>query len=288
MAWQRKIPFGYSMENGEIQCDSMESEAVREIYSRYLSGAAYSKIADEMMRQGIHYHQHTTEWNKHMIKRILENERYLGEKGYPAIIDQVTYMNTQLLRGSKTVYAPCPDYIQPIREKAVCGICGANMLRDTRSNGKPRWHCENSDCGNRLYIADETLRDALAERLVALASSPSLLDWPVPRGSGEQTLEVVRIENEITRELNKAAPSVDYTRMLILACAAEKYTGLYDRTPHRRIQRLQAWLVSRPVDETTCGALLKTAISGIAFESGGTLSLRLVNGNYDTDAGKEN
>lgn len=76
--------------------------------------------------------------------------------------------------------------------------------------------------------------------------------------------------------------------MLILACAAEKYTGLYDRTPHRRIQRLQAWLVNRPVDETTCGALLKTAISGIAFESGGTLSLRLVNGNYDTDAGKEN
>lgn len=288
MAWQRKIPFGYTMENGEIQCSHMESEAVRDVYRRYLSGAAYSKIADEMMRQGIHYHQHTAEWNKHMVKRILENERYLGEKGYPAIIDQVTYMNAQLLRGSKTDYAPCPDYIQPIREKAVCGVCGAKMLRDTRSNGKPRWHCENSDCGNCLYIADEMLRDMLAERLVALASSPSLLDWPVPRGSGEQTLEVVRIENEITRELNKAAPSVDYTRMLILACAAEKYTGLYDRTPHRRIQRLQARLVSRPVDDTTCCALMDTAVSGIAFEAGGKLSLRLVNGNNFSQDGKEN
>ena len=91
MAWQRTIPFGYTMENGAIQCHPAESEAVREIYSRYLDGAAYSKIADEMMRQGIHYHQHTAEWNKHMVKRILENERYLGEKGYPAIIDQVTY-----------------------------------------------------------------------------------------------------------------------------------------------------------------------------------------------------
>lgn len=287
MAWQRTIPFGYTMENGAIQCHPVESEAVREIYRRYLDGAAYSKIADEMMHQGIHYHQHTAEWNKHMIKRILENERYLGEKGYPTIIDQTTYMNAQLLRGSKTDYAPCPDYIQPIREKAVCGVCGAKMLRDTRSNGKPRWHCENSDCGNCLYIADEMLRDMLAERLVALASSPNLLDWPIPRGSSEQTLEVVRIENEITRELNKAAPSVDYTRMLILACAAEKYTGLYDRTPHRRIQRLQARLVSRPVDDTTCCALMDTAVNGIAFENGGKLSLRLVNGNNLKIDGKE-
>jgi hypothetical protein len=279
MTWQRKIPFGYAMENGEIQCSPTESEAVRVIYRRYLSGAAYGKIADEMARQGIHYHQHTAEWNKHMVKRILENERYLGEKGYPAIIDRVTYMNAQLLRGIKTDYIPCPHYIQPIREKAVCGVCGANMLRDTKANGKVRWYCENGDCGNRLYITDEALRDALAERLIALASTPSLLDWPVPRNSGDQPLEVVRIENEITRELNKAEPSADYTRMLILACAAEKYAGLYDRTPHRRIQRLQARLASRPIDEAVCGALFESTVKEIAFEADGQFSLRLVNGN---------
>jgi len=288
MAWQRKIPFGYTMENGEIQYSPTESEAVRDIYRRYLSGAAYGKIADEMARQGIHYHQHTAEWNKNMVKRILENERYLGEKKYPAIIDRVTYMNAQLLRGSKTDYEPCPDYIQPIREKAVCGVCGANMLRDTKANGKARWYCENDDCGNRLYITDEALRDMLAERLIALASAPSLLDWPVPRNSDERPLEVVRIENEITRELNKAEPSADYTRMLILACAAEKYAGLYDRTPHCRIQRLQARLVSRPIDETVCGALFNTAVKEIAFETDGQFSLRLINGNNLNADGKEN
>jgi hypothetical protein len=288
MAWQRKIPFGYAMENGEIQCSSAESEAVRDIYRRYLSGTAYGKIADEMARQGIHYHQHTAEWNKHMVKRILENERYLGEKGYPAIIDRVMYMNAQLLRGSKTEYTTCPDYIQPIREKAVCGICGAHMLRDTKANGKARWYCENTDCGNRLYITDEALRDALAKRLIALASTPSLLDWPVPRDSGDRPLEVVRIENEITRELNKSEPSADYTRMLILACAAEKYAGLYDRTPHRRIQRLQARLVSQPIDENVCGALFEAAVKEITFEADGKLILRLVNGNNLNDDGKEN
>lgn len=288
MAWQRKIPFGYTMQSGEIHCNPMESAAVRDIYMSYLAGAAYSKIADEMVRQGIHYHQHTAEWNKHMVKRILENERYLGEKGYPAIIDHVTYMNAQLLRGSKTEYTPCPDYIQPIREKAVCGVCGAKMLRDTRSNGKARWYCENADCGNRHYITDEALRDVLAKRLVALANTPNLLDWPVPHNSGELPLEVVRIENEITRELNKAEPSTEYSKMLILACAAEKYAGLYDRTPHRKLQRLQARLVSRPVDDTACGELFQAAIQDIAFEADGKLSLGLVNGKNLKDDGKEN
>jgi hypothetical protein len=288
MAWQRKIPFGYIMEDGEIQCSPTESEAVRDIYRRYLNGAAYSKIADEMALQGIHYHQQTAEWNKHMVKRILENERYLGEKGYPAIIDRVTYMNAQLLRGSKTDYEPCPDYIQPIREKAVCGVCGAKMNRDTKSNGKTRWYCENDNCENRRYITDEALRDALVERLITLANNPALLDWPIPRNSRDQPLEVMRIENEITRELNKAEPSADYTGMLILACAAEKYAGLYDRTPHRRIQRLQARLVSRPIDETVCGALFESAVKEIAFEAGGQLGLRLVNGNNLKDDRREN
>lgn len=288
MVWQRKIPFGYAMENGKIQSNPTESEAVRDIYRRYLSGAAYGKIADEMVRQGIHYHQHTAEWNKNMVKRILENERYLGEKGYPAIIDRTTYMNAQLMRGSKTEYSPCPDYIQPIREKTVCGVCGAKMIRDTKSNGKARWYCENDNCENRRYITDEALRDALAERLITLANNPALLDWPIPRNSGDQPLEVMRIENEITRELNKAEPSEDYTKMLILASATEKYAGLYDRTPHRRIQRLQARLVSRPINETVCGALFESAVKEIAFEADGQLSLRLVNGNNLKDDRREN
>ena len=74
MAWQRKIPFGYTMKKGEIQCSPTESAAVKEIFRLYADGMAYSKIAAEMMRRGLRYHSHTAEWNKHMVKRILENE----------------------------------------------------------------------------------------------------------------------------------------------------------------------------------------------------------------------
>ena len=69
MAWQRKIPFGYTMKKGEIQCSPTESAAVKEIFRLYADGMAYSKIAAEMMRRGLRYHSHTAEWNKHMVKR---------------------------------------------------------------------------------------------------------------------------------------------------------------------------------------------------------------------------
>lgn len=86
MAWQRKIPFGYQVQNGRINCQPEEAKFVRSIFSHYLLGSSYSQIADEMARQGVRYHQHTAQWNKHMVKRILENERYLGMDGYPRLV----------------------------------------------------------------------------------------------------------------------------------------------------------------------------------------------------------
>ena len=86
MAWQRKTPFGYQIQNGRITCHPEEAESVRYIFSHYLLGSSYNQIADEMAQQGVRYHQHTAQWNKHMVKRILENERYLGLDGYPRLI----------------------------------------------------------------------------------------------------------------------------------------------------------------------------------------------------------
>ena len=59
MAWQRKTPFGYMIQNGEIICHPQESGAVRDIFARYLRGESYSQIAGGMERLGIRYHQHT-------------------------------------------------------------------------------------------------------------------------------------------------------------------------------------------------------------------------------------
>ena len=106
MAWQRKIPFGYQVQNGRINCHPEEAELVRAIFSRYLLGGSYSQIADEMTQQGVRYHQHTAQWNKHMVKRILENERYLGMDGYPQLVTDEEFLAARLRRGEQNTYAP--------------------------------------------------------------------------------------------------------------------------------------------------------------------------------------
>lgn len=286
MAWQRKIPFGYVMKNGEILCCPTESAAVKEIFRLYSEGMAYSKIADEMMLRGIPYHKHTNQWNKHMVKRILENERYLGEREYPSIIESETFMHIQLIRGDKNTYTPCPDYIKPIREKAVCGVCGGRMVRDTRASSKVRWYCQTEGCANRRYIGDEDTHTALTGRLNALAQKPDLFVWPLPQQAGELTLEAARIQNEVIRELNKAEPGVEYIKMLILACAAEKYSGLPDYTPYHQMQILRERITDRPMDDELRNEILRTAVQEIRFTGGG-LELRLINGKTLEANGKE-
>ena len=65
--------------DGLIQQHPQEADAVRYIYGQYLAGASLLTIAENMTRQGVRYHQRTAEWNKNMVKRILENARWQTE-----------------------------------------------------------------------------------------------------------------------------------------------------------------------------------------------------------------
>ena len=86
MKQNRYLPFGYRIVNGVLTVDETEAEAVRHIYADYLSGQSYQFIAAKMSAGTVPYKADSPTWNKHMVKRILENPRYTGEKGFPALI----------------------------------------------------------------------------------------------------------------------------------------------------------------------------------------------------------
>ena len=50
MAWQRKTPFGYMVRGGETVPCPTEADAVQNIFTRYLAGASFGRIAEEMSR----------------------------------------------------------------------------------------------------------------------------------------------------------------------------------------------------------------------------------------------
>lgn len=101
MAWQRKIPFGYIIEGGITQPHPREADAVRYIFSQYLAGASLLAIAEDMTEHGPRYHQHTPAWNKNMVKRVLENQKYIGAESYPPLVSNENFAAARCQRSSR-------------------------------------------------------------------------------------------------------------------------------------------------------------------------------------------
>ena len=81
MGSNRKRPFGYKMELGEIVLHPAEAETVRWIYDSYLAGASYNALVDKLRERGISY-DGDKPWNKNMAARILADRWYNGEGDY--------------------------------------------------------------------------------------------------------------------------------------------------------------------------------------------------------------
>ena len=75
MAKNRYLPFGYMIRNGEIVINEQEAALVRTAFEEYMTGASYAAVAETLQATGIRYHSDTPLWNKHMVKRMLENSR---------------------------------------------------------------------------------------------------------------------------------------------------------------------------------------------------------------------
>lgn len=275
MAWERKIPFGYRMEGGIVTAHPKESKAVETIFTLYCGGTSYNGIAEEMMTQGIPYHQKTPRWNKNMVARILENERYIGAGGYPKLIADDKFLSAQLLRQNKTAYTHCPKEIEPIKEKAVCAVCGEKMKRDIK-NGYPRWLCQNSECGCRNRISDETLLDTLKELLEKLANTSPLLPAPIQEKS--PSIDAIRIQNELNLCLNRAGTSPEYLKSLIFAAAEERYNSTPDPTPAYENEQLREQLGQYPYAKDTLTELFQQYVSAVLIGTESSIALRLPDG----------
>ena len=81
----RKQPFGYRMTLGEITILPEEAETVRSIYLQYIAGASFKQLAEQLQAEDVLYDEDKS-WNKNMVARILEDDRYIGKKEFPALI----------------------------------------------------------------------------------------------------------------------------------------------------------------------------------------------------------
>lgn len=97
---KRKLPFGYQLKQGDVTIHEAEAALVNEIFERYVLGASYLDITRMLKNQPVTY-QPDKLWNKNMVARILENACYVGENGFPPIIEKDVFQRAAEKRSRK-------------------------------------------------------------------------------------------------------------------------------------------------------------------------------------------
>ena len=118
MGSNRKRPFGYRMELGEIVLHPAEAETVRWIYDSYLTGDSYSALVDKLRERCVPY-DGDKPWNKNMAARILADRRYTGEAGFPQIIPEGQFRMVQVRRQERA--SPCKKTPAQKELRKLCG-----------------------------------------------------------------------------------------------------------------------------------------------------------------------
>ena len=143
----RKILYGYQIHDGALAIVPEEQRVVRMVYTLYNAGASYQIISDALNRQNIPFSPEAPLWNKHKVKRVLENARYIGKDGYPAMIDASDFQSVQekisekggkyQVQGKVTPFDRLKPYLRcTCGEKMVClGGHQMHKLRKRRNSG---------------------------------------------------------------------------------------------------------------------------------------------------------
>lgn len=143
-------------------------------------------------------------------------------------------------------------------------------MRDTKSHGRPRWRCKDPECKGSVYLDDSVMLEQVTQKLKELAQSPVCIQPPKP---DPVSADAQRIENELALCFNRADTNPEYMKTLILAAAAERYTGLIDPTPAHRLAMLQEKLVQDPENEEALWELFEVSVTQVCIGKGGEISL---------------
>ena len=280
MARNRVIPFGYCMKNGEITTEPKEVYAVAEIFREYLNGSSLLQIAKLMESENIRYTEDSDRWNKNMVKRIIENEKYLGTDKYPQIIDEDIFRraNEKRVRKATSLNLVCDD-LQGIRKVTYCLECGEKLFRKTNGKGREYWNCGNPDCFKYEYrLTDQMIIGAVLTVLNTAIANPSLIENSGEISVYSPTVDVIRKQNEINQMTDSLQMDFDRVKAEIFKLAEMKYDCCtYNDSPQKAAE-IKALLKNHEQLNTLDIGLFKACVSRIWISHFCTIEVELING----------
>lgn len=280
MAKNRTIPFGYCMRNGEIKVDFTESKAVVRIFEEYMNGSSFLQIAKLMEFEKIRYTANSEHWNKNMVKRIIENEKYLGNGKCPQIIDGETFKIANKKRVQKaTSVCVISEELQEIRNRTYCSECGRRLSRIGGNCRCGKWDCRNPDCYRLGYqLTDQMIINSVLTVLNTAIANPNLIESSGEVSKYSPTDDVIRKQNEISQMLDSAQPDFDRIKSEIFRLAEIKYDCCtYNESPQKTAE-IKALLENYEQLNTLDIGLFKACVSRIWISHFCIVEIEFING----------
>lgn len=239
----RKLPFGYCMQNGQICVADAEAEIIRMIFTSYAEGNSYETLA-EWLNHGEHAYFPGRRWNKNTLARILQDERYLGNGVYPAILAAVAFQR---------------------RKPAASGKLNHPQIKDVRVLARCMTSAVNS--------TDKRLMDSVAELLQGLCRHPdAVVSLPAADMESEGILAA---KDSLTHELENGEFDEATARAKAISLAAARFDAL--GSEDYETMRIQYILARAEQNGGLDTALLRQITSAILIFPTGEVSLRLKN-----------
>ena len=272
----RTIPFGYKYENGVLAINPPEARTVQKVFAAYLSGEPLSKIAAHLTAKLVEYLPGCWHWDKARVKRILDNDRYIGAGTFPQLISEKQFqMAHQKKESANTNRQPVNEDIKLFKGLTYCHHCGSPMVRrmDSRMEHPVTWKCPQ--CGYFLPLPDEEYKQRVFLLQKKLADNPLLAEKEedeIPVTS----METRRLTNEIFRKLDSGNFSEDELVTLALQCAAKNYEAI--TSAQHITDRLTATLLHAGSLSAFDRELFQRTVSEIHLTRKGEVLLKLQNG----------
>lgn len=224
---KRKLPFGYRLDNGDVIIQNSEADCVRWIFTAYLQGASLKAISEGLNERLCVRYAPGKPWNKNMVDRILQDQRYSGDALYPEIISEGLYQSAQRRR---TERQGLPQKSQAQKTIRILG-------------------------GGR---ATEKVEDGILAALNHLIQDPDAIQCP-KQGKPDQT-SLFRTQRELDAVMDEQPINEERAARLITERAEAEYAlipdGEYETLRLRRIFRQ-----AEPMDELSADLLIKTVAS---------------------------
>ena len=272
----RTIPFGYQYENGILAINPPEAHTVQKVFAAYLSGEPLSKIAARLTAKLVEYLPGCWHWDKARVKRILDNDRYIGAGTFPQLISEKQFqMAHQKKESANTNRQPVNEDIKLFKGLTYCHHCGSPMVRrmDSRMEHPVTWKCPQ--CGYFLPLPDEEYKQRVFLLQKKLADNPLLAEKEedeIPVTS----METRRLTNEIFRKLDSGNFSEDELVTLALQCGLKNYEAI--NSARHITDRLTATLLHAGPLSDFDRTLFERTVSQIHLTRKGEILLKLQNG----------